>query len=490
MPRVIVLATDTAGFRSRPYNVRLGPLAFTWPMDALEETIGETLDAVGAALTPAERRPRPLKLALRIEGDDSELAKKEAGYRLRRQVRQLLENPAWLAGGLYFWWRADTEMCGWVRLGGGSIVETDPGVSFGQWDLNLETPYLVARPATHRAGRRLDLADRRTGLVPRDTRGTIYNTDFSTQAIPTEPIVLPGDVTSYVASGNRPVGATTGGPLRFGRRLWRTVAGSDGEVISYLHDPAALPVTADAYVTLDDVGSCRVWDLTPAFVTPPDPTAYSAERDWSPDVYYGWERIYGSAIRGADAPLAIDNGAVRLIWLGPSATQGLALEWYDAGIGAFRREGRILHALNALEASVVEATPERVVVEWRAGEKALRAILQRGWTSVRIESYDDSGGTARIEWAPYVAAATVVAAATPSWVKTLTSSARVVYWATGTTADVNGAATLIAGTGSTAFTRARTVVAQIGSPASSVNDVASWSLVDSRSVPVLLRRAS
>jgi hypothetical protein len=489
MTRLVVLSPDVGGFQARPYDLRVGPLAFTWPAGALEETLGDTLEAVGAALTPAERRPRPLKLPLRIEGNQrAEVDPVTVGRRLRRQVRQLLENPAWLAGGLFLWWRADTELNGWLRVGGGSITESDPGVDFGIWDLELESPYLVGRPVTHRVGRRLDLADRRTGLVPRDTRGTLYATDFSTQALPVEPLVLPGDITAQVSQGNRALSATSG-PQRFGRRLWRSAAAVDGDVASYIADPAALPVEVDAYVTLDEAGAVRIWDLTPATTFPPLTTAYTAERDWSPDVYYGWERVFGAQIRSSSAPLAIDNGAIRLIWLGPSAGQGLAFEWYDAGIGSFRREGRILHALNALEAAVVECTPERAVVEWRASDKALRAILQRGWHHVRLESYADDGGTARLEWAND-AGAPVVASSTPSWVKTLTTAGRTLYWATGTAADAQAAGTVVSGTSPVAFTRARTVVAQLGSPNATVADVAGWSLADARSVPVLLRRAS
>ena len=617
-----------------PYDLRLGPLAFTCPTDALEETLGETLEAVGAALTPADRRPRPLKIPLRIEGDVAEADSLAYGQRLRRQARQLLENPDWLAGGLYLWIRFDTELNGWVRIGGGQVRESDPGLTFGIWELELETPYLVGRPATHRAGRRLDLADRRTGLVPRDTRGLIYSTDFAAQALPASPLILPGDIGNAVANDAAAAG-NVAGPLVRGRRLWATAPGADGRVISYSptevarRDPIELlenpdfaggviapyapftggagtvtltalaaaardsafgmrvtrtvaPAQASGFVvsnpvvsadggafnwsgwirgvagrtmtihanwtaggvlqttsaqfvttgdwqhvsrlvtipagatgshnfyiwdnalavgaffdvdllrltvgpTLRDItendgnvhvdgpGSVRVWDTTAA----PAPT-YVAVGDFDPAAGYGWERIYGAQIRSPETPLAIENGHIRLVWL-PAGE--LAFEWWDATLGKYRREGTLVHA--PAEASVVELTAERAVIEWRTGDTAIRAILQRGWFHARLEAYHDAGGTARLEWKG--AAAPVVAAGAPTWVKTLTASGRVVYWATGTLTDANVAPAL---GGHTAFTRAKVIVAQIGSPSSSAADVAGWSLVDAQSRPVLLSRAS
>lgn len=478
------------------YDIRLGPLAFTWPTETVGETLGDTLEAVGAALTPAERRPRPLKLALRVEGSQSETDPRAVGYALRRQVRQLLENPLWLANGLYLWWRADPELSGWVRLGGGDIEETDPGVSFGIWALTLETPYLVGRPATHRQGRRLDLADRRTGLVARDTRGTIYSADFSSQALPTNPLVLPGNVVSLTASANRqiPAGSIANGPTRAGRRLYRTIgpptgsaAIADGEVVSYLPDPAVLTVAAEAPVLLDDPGSVRAWDLTNATTYPPTQASYNTAGDADPTAY-AWERVLGPMIRSSAAPLALDNGLIRLIWLGAN---GLGYEWYDTTLagGTFRREGHVLPSTSTEtpELTLVELTPERGIIEWRLGYQSYRAILQRGWNHVRLEAYAGGAATAQLRYFSDVGAL-VVATTSPSWVSTLTAGGRAQFWATGTTADVSAASSSPAG--GREFSRAGAVVAQLGSPQSTAAEVASASLVDAQSVPVLLRRAS
>jgi hypothetical protein len=486
MTRLVVLP-PTPVDRWSGYDLRIGPLAFDCPTGPVGETLGDGLEAVGAALTPAERRPRPIKLPLTIRARRDELDPTAVGLRMRRQVRQVLENERLRGQGLYLYWRADEELSGWLRLGGGDVTETDPGLTFGDFELELDSPYLVGRPGTHRMGRRLDLGDRRTGLVPRDTRGTLYSTDFATAAIPAEPIVVPGDVVAFVASGNRPVASSTSGPLRGARRLWRTVSGSNGEVISYLPDVALLPNPARAPLDLEEPGIVRVWDLANAVPSPPDPALYTPERDTDPDVYNRWERVLGDVLAPAH-PLAVDNGVCRLVWLGPSAAQGLALEWWDDALGHYRREGRILHATGVSELRVVEATGERAVLELRAGELTLRAILQRGWNGARLESYNDGGGTARLEYAPDAGAPTVTPDATLPWVQTIAAGGRSVYWAQGTADETRDTTPGVITGPAASYRRNRTIVAQIGTPASSAATAGARSLVDAQSVPVLLGR--
>jgi hypothetical protein len=416
MTRVVVLQASPSSIPDG-YTVRLGPLAFVTPADTVSETIGDGLEAVGGALVAAQRRPRPLKLKLPVRGDRRQLNWDDAGRVLRRQVRALIDNAPWRLQAFYFVWDADPDLDGWLLLGGAEMSEADPGVSFGEFDLDLSDVYIVGRPGTHRPGRRASIADRRGGLVPRDSRRLLYSTDFATQALPTEPLVVPGDVVALVASGNRPVASTTAGPLRGVRRLWRSCAASDGEIVSYLPDEVILP-DRTAYLDLDDLGAVRAWDLSAADPYPPAPGDYSGDRDTRPDAYWGWQRVVGDVLT-ANAPLAVDNGACRLIWLGSGPTQGLAVEWWDDTLGHYRREGRLLHAAGVREQRIVELTPERAVVEWRAGQYAMRAILQRGWWGPRIESYDDGGGTARLEWAPDDGAPTVTPQS-PTWVRSVT----------------------------------------------------------------------
>jgi hypothetical protein len=487
MPRFVVLSPASEGLAGA-YDVRVGPLSFVATAGPLGETLGDGLETVGAALTPAEARPRPIKLELPIRGARDEPDLRDAGLRLRRQARQLLDNARWRTQGLYLFVRFDHELSGWLLIGGGTIDETDPGVSFGEFDLELEDVYLVGRPGTHRGGRRLDLGDRRGGLRPRDTRRTLYSTDFASHALPAEPVVIPGDVVAFTRTGNQPVGSSTPGALINARRLWRTVAGADGEVITYLPDPALVEVMPDGFAQIDDVGAVRVWDLSRASSYPPDPSLYGAERDIAPDLFYGWERVLGDTL-DPTTPLAVENGVCRLVWLGPAATEGLAVELWDAGLGYYRRAARVLHSLNVGELRVIEVTPERAVLEARAGELAMRAILQRGWYGPRLESYNDGGGTARLEYAPYPAAAPVVAALTPSWVQSITANGYQVRWAQSSSAEVRDTTpTVISGTAAT-YRRARTVVGQLCGPAGpAAAELASLSLVDAQSTPVLVAR--
>lgn len=492
MTRFVVLSPGAgAAAVGGGYDLHVGPLAFVSPLEEVGETVGDALETVGAALTAAERRPRPIKLKLPVRGDRHvEADVSVAGQRMRRQVRQLLENPLWRMQGLYLWWRVDPEIDGWVLIGGGDLTEADPGVAFGEFTLELSDLYVVGRPGTHRVGRRLDLADRRTAVVPRDTRGTLYAPDFSDHALPAAPLYLPGDVANAVSSGGAGV-ALTSGPLRYGRRLWRAASAIDGEVVSYLADPAVFGGDVrDAYLTLDEVGSVRVYDVSRDPLYPRAVGDYDELGDGAPDaagIGYGWERVFGDVL-DPSAPLAIDNGVVRVVWLGAGPEAGLAFEWWDDGLGHYRREGRILHAAGARELRAVEVTPERAVVEIRAGDAALRVIVQRGWHGCRLESYADDGGTARIEYAP-TGGAPVVADADPVWTQTITADGRAIVWAQGAADEVHDDVIAAIGGPGVSYRRDRTIVAQISSPAGPTSDeVAALSLVDAQSIPVLVGR--
>lgn len=477
------------------YDIRLGPLRFLWPADTIAETVGDGLDVVGAALSASDRRPRPLKLQLPIRGAVRETDPTEFGLQLRRAVRALFDNAAWRLGGFYFTWVADPDLDCWLLVGGGEMSETDPGLSFGDFTLDLSDVYIAGRPGTHRPGRRAVIGDRRGGLVPRASRtaAPLYSIDFASQPLPDQPLFLPGDITAALASGNRPVDPMTAGLERFGRRLWQAASGTDGEVISFLPDPAVLPAR-DRYIDVEEVGCVKVWDATGNV---PSDTAYTGEQDIDP-AGYGWDRIFGDVLT-ADRQLAIENGVCRLIWLGAGANAGLAVEYWDDVLGHYRRIGRVLHATGVAEQHVVELTPERGVLEWRAGRYAMRAILQRGWWGPRLESYDDGGSTARLEYAPKATAGAAVSAIdqTPAWVKLVSASgAQSLRWALGAADDaIYDDPAVIDGTGNPTAAifgarRTRVLVAQLSPPPGPAAEaLASLSLVDARAVPVLVGRS-
>lgn len=485
MSHLVVLTPAAAGTAPPGYDLRIGPLHLQCPLEQVSEQVGTGLEQVGAALTPGERRPRPLKLKLPVRGYHRELDTRAVGFRQRRQVRQLLDNERWMAQGVPWSWDIDPDLDGWLLIGSGEISETNLGITFADFELALDDVWMVARPGTHRMARRLDLADRRTGLVPRDTRGVIYSTSYAGNALPSEPLTLPGDVLSLTGARNRAPASSTAGPaLPDGRRLWRTVAAEPGEVVSYMPD-TVLVGDRTAPFLLDDLGAVKVWDIGGDDV---DPGSYTGESDRAPDVYRGWERVLGDPLTAA-TPLAMDNGWARVIWLGPQPSQGLALESWDASAGCMRRHGRVLHATNTLEHTVVEITPDRGVLEFRAGDKALRVILQRGWTGPRLESYADSGGTARVEYAPTTGA--------PSLSENLTTGVDGIShgggyadrWAKSTTTDARTTTLTVLDTPGVAYTRSRAVVGQIAhTGGDSEALLAGRAACDHQAIPTLVAR--
>lgn len=421
MPFVILSPAPNAD-EALGFELRLGPLAFACLAAPLDRTLGEALEAVGSVPTPAEPRPRPLKIVLPVRGTGHEADPAAEGYRLRRQLTQLLENPRILAPGLFFHWAADPELDGWLRFGGGELSESDPSHVLGEWTLTLTDCYHLATPAQGRLARRLELADRRTGLVALDTRGVLYSTDHAAQALPARPLILPGDVTGVLLAYNRPPSALVDGPLRDGRHLWREAAATDGDVASFLPDAEELPDRP--YLDLEDVlngnaGAVRVWDLAGATANPADVATFTPERDANPGIM-GWERVYGPMTKIAPQ-LAIDNGMSRVVWLGNDPAGGLAVEYWDDASEGYVRLGRFNAADEVLEVTIVELTLERAVIEWRAAERAMRVILQRGWYGPRIEAYNDAlAGTARLEWAPFAAGAIAITDGAPTWVRKIT----------------------------------------------------------------------
>ncbi|MCK9250996.1 MAG: hypothetical protein M0P31_18700, partial [Solirubrobacteraceae bacterium] len=230
----------------------------------MSEALGDTLATVGAALVPGERRPRPQRLVLPVAGSYDEIDHRAAGLRLRRQVRQLMENPAWKQHGLYFELGWDPESAVWLMVGSGELADNEMGVWAGDWTLTLDDAYVVGRPGTHRRGRRIAVSDRASGTVPTDTRGVAYSTALS--VLTSKPrAFVPGDLTALTGAGGLLRGANTG-PVVAGRMLWRTIGdvvgtATDGEVVSWVADRAVLPDPSEREQLVEDPGQVRVWSV-------------------------------------------------------------------------------------------------------------------------------------------------------------------------------------------------------------------------------------
>lgn len=351
--------------------MQIGPLTFPAVIDDISEPLGDGVDQVGAVVVAAERRARQLDLKLSVRGEDDDPDARAAGLRLRRQVRALMENVEWRKLALPVTWDVDPDLDVWLTLGSGDLSEAQAGLTFGEFTLQL-TGYIVGRPGGVRAARRLDLTDRRDGTIARDTFGTIYSTDFADHPAATSPLYLPGDITAVLGAAAIPT--VTAGPTYDGRTQWASVPAIDGEVVSYMPDPA-IGDEHGRHALLDEPGSVRVWDIQ----TPGSGMASTAN-DWDLADLHNWERVVGPTV-SPSRPLTIDNGLCRLLYLG--SADGILLQGRATG-GNYFGLAQLL-AGDISELSVVELTPERAVVEYRAVEQRLRVVLQRGWNGPRIE---------------------------------------------------------------------------------------------------------
>lgn len=494
-----IVLPDTSGLIGlggavETFDLRLGPLLFPAPIEKFSEGLGDGLDAIGATLVAAERRPRPVKLQVPIRGASLDSDPKPEALRLRRQLRQMMNNGQLRLQGFFLLWSVDEEADCWLKVGTGELSESDPGITFGEYELSLGEVFVVARPGTHRPGRRMIVGDRRTGLVARDTLRTLFSVDFATQALPERIAYLPGDVVDFLWSGAGTSSGIKNGPSVAGRLLWQEVAATDGEVYSYDPYDGVLP-DRDKYLALDEAGAVRTWAVDPATVAG---LTFTEEGDLAPDEHYEWERVYG-ALLTPRIPIAIDNGACRVIWL--SEAQGLAVEFWSATAGQYVRAGRVAAILGRQTFTIVELTMERVVVEIRQGRIAMRVILQRGWRGPRLEAYDaDATPKAALEYTPEGALAEPGAtekAEAPTWVRKLGTSHGTdpeVMWAQGSADETRSGATFMRSRGGALlgfrFAReARVIVAQIQTTANgtalSAGTIAGLSLLDVQPVPVL-----
>lgn len=477
------------------YRLRLGPLSFTTVRGDLPEQIGDGLDPAGPVLIAAERKPVPFKLVIPVRGDSSETDPKVSGQRLRRQVRQLLSNPAWLAQGIGFAWSLDNELDCWLQIGSGEISDgAGRGLTQGEWLLELSDCYLVARPGSHRAGRKLDLGDRRGGLVARDTFGRLYSTDYSSQAAVASPLVIPG-LAVDAFSPSQPAPSLGSGPLVSSKMIYQTAAGVDGDVMTY--EPDATVAQPGGHISIDDPGQVRVWDVMGSSVgltVSPPAIAQTAAKDLAPDTGYGWERVLGPMVTAARW-LAIENDMCRVrwaYWSGAAQNVILIEQWDDTNGYVPVAAVTTSSVATPRRISIAELTPERAVIDVGYGSRRTRIILQRGWPGPRIEQITSSTGVdARLDVTTGDGTAgSYAAAASPAWVTELKKSGTVVA----RLAQSHTAVTVAAGTSpATVKLSAPAVLAvQISGVRSpytpTAAELASLSLTDAQSVPVLVER--
>jgi hypothetical protein len=358
------------------YDAKLGPLRFPTLLNDVAESVGEQLEAVGAAVLAAERRARPFKLELPVYAEASEADPQAFGERLRRQVRALMENGPAKLEGLYLAFDLDPELNGWLLVGSGELAYTDGGISFADFKLTLDDCYRVATQRTHRTARRVAAIDRRLSTSPRDVTGRLFSTAFGSYApgsgVPAPALALPPGVTEIrrgtTVEPNLRTRDTLDGTLTF------VPDAVDQEVIHFEIDE-------------DDLGrgGVRVFDRQGVIA----PT-FTAAGDLDPEDEYGWEQIYGpdQPLTDGDAPV-LDNGLCRVRWL--AANDCFVWETYSAGAYVERGRFGILSMTGVERAFVQEWTPERAVVQLRTESSDIAEtvwlILQRGWDGPVVEMW-------------------------------------------------------------------------------------------------------
>jgi hypothetical protein len=355
--------------------ITLGPLTLPTIKGEITEVLGDQLETIGAGVVPGERRPRALSLTIPVRGEYVDADRYEAGLRLRRQVRALLENAPARLQGLYLAWSVDPEQNGWLLVGGGDLKHgPGGGVTFADFTLELSDCYRVANRRTHRPARRFSALDRREETTARDILGVVYSSDFAAQTAIARHFL--GVNVMDVVRGALRAPATLGSAQssRDGN-LWYLDDAIDGEIVDYEHDET---------------------DMNKAIVRLYDTHGTLVEDDWEP--------VYGPDQPVAGVPV-LDNAVCRAV--PDPATGHVEVQSWDGAQWVTDATVKPEGSATALRARVVEWTTERAVVcitsTAGATRRELYLTLQRGWTGPRFELYTaDEAGTATATIAVHV----------------------------------------------------------------------------------------
>lgn len=350
------LVSEPLGGSATTRLVSVGPITLPTLKGELVETVGEQLETVGAGVVAGDRRPRALPLTIPVRGDYLDANRRDAGLRLRRQVRALLENSAARMQGLYLNWSVDPEQNGWLLIGGGDLKYAQGGITFADFEVALTDCYRVGNRRSCRPARRIEVTDRRLITTPRDILGRYFWTDFNT-ITPIARHYLGVGVTDP-ESGGAPVntfsvttrdGALVGAQDR-----------ADGQCISY--EQAEI----DEYKAI-----VRVYDTHGSTV----------ETDW--------EAVYGPDQPLVGAPV-LDNALARVV---PDVATG-RLDVQSWTGSAWVTDATVTPPASStgFAGRVLEWTTERAVLVITANVGGTQRVttyvtLQRGWQGPRVETY-------------------------------------------------------------------------------------------------------
>lgn len=377
----------------------------------LQEAVGDAISTDQGGIATARRRPRQFTLTIPIYGPPSDPNPYLSGYRMRRQMRAMMENSPLRLEALYFAFNPDPDLNGWMIVGSGQIKYVDGGPTFGQFQMELDTAYRVGSMRTHRDARRVELYDRRLGSTPRDYKGLVFGTDFA--AVNALSLTyLPVNV-SNVRDGRRsPVASVA-----------RAGIDGPGSVVSGTVHASALSFEQAEADQLK--GQVVVWDRQ-GFTAPSGTLAGDTDPQ-SASAGYGWEEVYGpdQPLTASDC-VVVGNGLCRVRYVAAAAAlavdrfvagsgyveQGRLTLWDSVATDVYTQHTQVIAANNGAYGTLLEWTGERAVVTLgtqRTPDDFSTVIdtyitLQRGWLGPRVESYVSSTQTqspgVQLRWTP------------------------------------------------------------------------------------------
>lgn len=239
-------------------DLYIGRLGLPSIEDPITEQLGSEVSSVGDSSAVGQRKAKGFTLNFIVHAFNGP-APTAAGNRMRRQLRSLMQNPAYRLAGVYMSFAPDPERNGWLVIGEAELADADGGVTFGSYKLSLSQAFLVASRRTHREGYRVDLTDLRLTTSWVDTLGQAVNTSadfaglsaFSLTALPV------GAYDQTVQNNVAPVPATRPGSDGDCRLI---VNLGVGDVVSWERDEADF--NKGDVVAYDRRGNTTVFPLT------------------------------------------------------------------------------------------------------------------------------------------------------------------------------------------------------------------------------------
>ena len=357
--------------------LKLGRLVLDDP-ESFPEPMGQSVAVVGGVPMPGPRSGITVSAGLNsFPAGESTTADRE---RVRRQFRSILSNLPMRARGLFLEWSEDPEQDGWYVPGSaGSDVAGSGALTSAFWRFSGVELTLLGRPRTHRRAVDVELFDLRTGLYPRDLKGTLLSTNFSAMT-PLLLSYLPAAVTDPVVTAYGPTSLTASRQGYDSAQVQALVGAQHLAVVSF--EQSAANRNRGDVVVMDRRGVLTA------------PTS-------GPDA--AWEEVYGPDwpwyAQTGDVPV-LENGLCRVRW-DTANTDGFAIDtwtgaaWAEQGKVTIRRIGDSTGFCDTLVSSRVhEWAPHRAVIAVvlkRAADPYSREevfiTLQRGWTGPRFEVY-------------------------------------------------------------------------------------------------------